>query len=97
MPPNESAVPQAFPLTIVTLGIYYVDGNLACSLKNGTSEDVEISEGSHTVQVKVWGLIQCFKGTVGEGTDNWFLSFMDGTFIGKFVLRESKPFYGKFL
>ena len=75
----------------------YVDGNLACSLKNGTSEDVEISEGSHTVQAKIWGLIPCFKGTVEAGTNNWTLSFMDGTFVGKFVLRESKPFYGKSL
>ena len=75
----------------------YVDGNLACSLKNRSSEDVEISEDSHTVQAKVWGLIPCFKGTVEKGTNNWSLSYVEGSFSGKFVLRESKPFYGKSL
>lgn len=75
----------------------YVDGELACSLHNGSSEDVQISDGPHTVQAKIWGLIPFFKGTVEAGTNNWSLSFEDGMFIGKFVLRESKPFYGKSL
>ena len=75
----------------------FVDGSLACSLKNGASADVEISEDSHLVQAKIWGIIPFFKGTVEAGTNNWSLSFMDGTFVGKFVLRESRPFYGKTL
>lgn len=75
----------------------YIDGSLACSLKNGTSEDLEISEDSHTVRAKIWGIIPFFKGTVEAGTNNWSLSYVEGTFAGKFVLRESKPFYGKSL
>lgn len=75
----------------------YVDGSLVCSLVNGACEDVEISEDAHSVQVKIWGAIPYFRGTVEAGTNNWSLFFDDARFIGRFVLRESKPFYGKSL
>ena len=75
----------------------YVDGSLVCSLMNGACEDVEISEDAHSVQVKAWGVIPYFRGTVEAGANNRSLFFDDARFIGRFVLRESKPFYGKSL
>ncbi len=81
---------------------FLIDEQVVCKLKNHESFDAEISESEHKVNVKV-GFLPVFKGTVSAGTNNWYLSYeQSGTNarnagIGKFILYESKPFYGKSL
>lgn len=81
---------------------FLVDDEIVCKLKNHEAFDAEISEFEHTVHAKV-GFLPVFKGTIKDGTNNWTLSFeQKGTNarnagMGKFVLFENKPFYGKSL
>ena len=81
---------------------FLVDDQIICKLKNHESFDAEISESEHKVNVKV-GFLPVFKGTITAGSNNWSLSLeQKGTnarnaSFGKFVLNESKPFYGKSL
>ena len=81
---------------------FLVDDQIVCKLRNHERFDAEISEFEHKVNVKI-GFLPVFKGTITAGSNNWSLSYeQKGTNVrnacpGKFVLFESKPFYGKSL
>ena len=71
--------------------VVLMDDSLLCKLKNHETFEAELSEGEHTVVLKLSN-VPILKGTVTAGENDWALEY-DET-VASFRLYEKKPFYG---
>ena len=73
--------------TIGTIS-FYLDSVRVCALHNGQIQTVEMSEDSHTLQARIWGVFPIMKKQIPAGSSKWELYLQNGAFSNKFILKE---------